>query len=99
MAMVYGIIQRHSGKMEIESERGKGTSFLLRFPAFEEPMKPIEESSADENDRSLKVLVVDNEKSNRDILASHLANDLHSVESAAGGSDALKKMAHRISTL
>jgi CheY-like chemotaxis protein len=90
--MVYGIIQRHSGKVEIESELGKGTSFILRFPALREIVNPIEESSDSGSDHPLKVLVVDNEKSTREILAEHLENDLHSVESAAGGSDALEKI-------
>jgi signal transduction histidine kinase/FixJ family two-component response regulator len=32
LSMVYGIIQRHGGTMAIESEFGKGTSFIMRFP-------------------------------------------------------------------
>jgi signal transduction histidine kinase len=92
LSMVYGIIQRHSGKVEIESEPGKGTSFILRFPALREPVKPIEEPAEEVTDHPLKVLVVDNEKPIREILAGHLENDLHSVESAASGSDALAKI-------
>ena len=91
LSMVYGIIQRHSGKVEIESEPGKGTSFILRFPALQEPMKLPEESSDGPADHPLKVLVVDNQKSIREILTGHLEKEQHSVESAAGGSDALEK--------
>lgn len=92
LSMVYGIIQRHSGKVEIESEPGKGTSFILRFPAYREPIKPIEEFSEGGSDHPLKVLVVDNEKPTRTILAGHLKNDQHSVESVASGNDALAKI-------
>lgn len=33
LAMVFGIIQRHQGALEIESEIGRGTTFRIRLPA------------------------------------------------------------------
>ena len=33
LAMVFGIIKRHQGTLEIESESGKGTTFRIRLPA------------------------------------------------------------------
>ena len=33
LAMVFGIIKRHQGTLEIESEPGKGTTFRIRLPA------------------------------------------------------------------
>jgi signal transduction histidine kinase len=33
LAMVFGIIKRHQGTLEIESEVGKGTTFRIRVPA------------------------------------------------------------------
>lgn len=32
LSMVYGIIQRHRGDIEVQSEPGKGTTFLIRLP-------------------------------------------------------------------
>jgi two-component system NtrC family sensor kinase len=32
LSVVYGIIDRHDGTIEVESEPGQGTTFLLRFP-------------------------------------------------------------------
>ncbi|MGH7979763.1 MAG: ATP-binding protein, partial [Limisphaerales bacterium] len=32
LAMVYGVMERHGGKIEIQSEPGKGTTFRLIFP-------------------------------------------------------------------
>ena len=36
MSMAYGIITRHSGKIEVDSEVGNGTTFTLQFPATNE---------------------------------------------------------------
>jgi signal transduction histidine kinase len=35
LAMVFGIIKRHQGTLEIESEVGRGTTVRIRLPAFE----------------------------------------------------------------
>jgi len=36
LAMVFGIIQRHQGKMEIESEPGEGAVFRIRLPLLQQ---------------------------------------------------------------
>jgi chemotaxis protein histidine kinase CheA len=33
LAVSYGIMQEHGGKMQVESELGVGTTFRLEFPA------------------------------------------------------------------
>jgi len=42
LAMVFGIIKRHQGTLEIESESGKGTTLRLRLP------KAVSEGNRDE---------------------------------------------------
>ncbi len=32
MAISYGIIERHQGKIDIETELGKGTTFVITLP-------------------------------------------------------------------
>ena len=32
LSIVYGIVKNHSGHIRVESEVGKGSSFLLKFP-------------------------------------------------------------------
>jgi len=34
LAVTYGIMQEHAGKIHVESTEGKGTTFLLEFPAL-----------------------------------------------------------------
>ena len=33
LSVVYGIITKHNGSVDVESEPGKGTSFVVRLPA------------------------------------------------------------------
>lgn len=44
LAVVYGIVQRHGGQIEVESKVGQGTIFHLRLPRH---AKPLEEEAAD----------------------------------------------------
>lgn len=44
LSMVYGIIRKHSGNIEVNSKPGKGTTFKITLPA--KPV-PIEESQGD----------------------------------------------------
>jgi signal transduction histidine kinase len=36
LAMTYGIIQRHRGTIDIETQPGEGTTFRIRFPASDD---------------------------------------------------------------
>lgn len=44
LSVVYGIIERHGGKMEIESLEGKGTTMIVRLPVRGEVEERDEES-------------------------------------------------------
>ncbi len=36
LSIVYSIVQKHGGQIDVESESGKGTSFILSLPLFQE---------------------------------------------------------------
>ncbi len=40
LSVVYGILQRHGGDVEVQSERGRGTTFTLKLPAMARPGSP-----------------------------------------------------------
>ncbi len=95
LSAVYGIIQRHGGMMEIESERGKGTTFCIRLPAAPpEPETPAQAGDAapKEVDGILRILVVDDLPIIRDVLQAQLVEDGHQVETAGDGKEALEAL-------
>ena len=90
LAMVYGTMQRHGGRIDLQSAPGQGTTFVFYFPvkakAAETAVAPV-----DGVQHSLSILTVDDQPVLCEILAEHLAEDWHTVETAADGREALEK--------
>ncbi|GIW47693.1 MAG: hypothetical protein KatS3mg078_1570 [Deltaproteobacteria bacterium] len=93
LSMVYGIMQRHGGTVEIESEPGRGTTVRLIFP--------IKLPSNGEVKRKepnplivippLRVLLVDDDIGVRSVIRETLKGFGHSIEEASSGEEALEK--------
>jgi len=86
LAMVYGMVRRHSADIEIESVVGKGTTVRLSFPApTTVPSRAGQPEAPGIVPSRLRILVVDDDpllvKSLRDILEG----DGHVVVAASGG--------------
>jgi signal transduction histidine kinase len=90
LAMVYGIIERHRGRLEIESTPGEGTTFIIQLP-FAEPVaaEAIVPEAPEIAKPALNVLVVDDEPGIRELIAAFLRSDGHGVTTACNGREGL----------
>jgi len=95
LAMVYGTVKAHGGTLEIHSEVGLGTVIRLWFPAAE--TKTASEASVGPSaaipERSLRILVVDDDEIIRGIMPPMLEQLGHQVETASGGLEAIRRLA------
>jgi signal transduction histidine kinase len=90
LAMSYGIIRRHGGRITIESALTKGSVFTIYLPVPKEALKPLE-VEFDKSVAALRILVVDDHAGIREIVSAYLAEDRHIVETAANATEALEK--------
>jgi signal transduction histidine kinase/ActR/RegA family two-component response regulator len=90
LAIVYGIVQRHNGSLEIRSEAHKGTTVEISLPVHDEAdSEPALPEASPQ--RPLNVLVVEDDPQVRDIEAEYLRGDGHAVTTAATGSEGLQR--------
>jgi PAS domain S-box-containing protein len=91
LAMVYGVMQRHAGEIDIDSEVGVGTTVRTRFPVASSPAEAATAPSAPVSWVRTRILVVDDDpillKSLRDILE----RDGHTVVTASSGQDGIDR--------
>jgi len=78
LSMVFGVITRHEGRIEIESEPDFGTTLRIFLPA-EGALDEKISAAALPLDRSLQVLVVDDEERSLEIVSKYLIGDGHKV--------------------
>ena len=84
--MVYGVMVRHEGTVEIESQLGRGTTFRLIFPVQKPATTTRPQSEEDRGHVSaLRVLCVDDEPLVREVMREILESEGHEVHLADGG--------------
>ena len=91
LSVVYGIIQRHGGMIEITSEIGRGTTFAIRLPLATHETQIFEAPKEAGVSRALRILVADDQEVICELIAEYLRADGHAVEIACDGTDAFKK--------
>ena len=86
LAMVYGMIQRHSAELEIESTAGKGTTVSLNFPAYtSSSVSTTRVIKIPALGRRLRILLVDDDPLLIKSLQDTLQEDGHQITATHGG--------------
>jgi PAS domain S-box-containing protein len=94
MSVVYGIIGKHGGKIDIESQIENGTIFIIRLPVATETihaeasLEPV--NNINVKAKNYRILVVDDVKEISDILNMFLDRQGYNVDSVESGAEAIK---------
>jgi CheY-like chemotaxis protein len=92
MSVSYGIVKRHGGEILIESEPGKGTTFVIHLPTgYGEEEAVVKEVPPIKESRQARILVIDDEDAVRDILSRILKTKGHQVVVASNGEEGIER--------
>jgi len=97
LSLCRGIVEEHRGTIAVESEPGRGTTFVIELPVETPPRAAARPptASAPASARRGTVLVVDDERGVAEALAEAIRRDGHEVEIAGDGAEALGLLAAR----
>lgn len=95
LPVAYGIVTRHSGSIEVESEYGHGTKLTIRIPirGIGKDESGGAAISAESTGHRGKILVVDDEEGFRDVLIEILVSRGYEADSVSCGLEALSMLA------
>ncbi len=85
LSVVYGIVTRHGADLEVQSQLGQGSTFVIRFPLAGEGMVETAARPPATSNRKGRVLVIDDEREVADVLGDVLRRDGHEVVVCADG--------------
>lgn len=90
LAMVYGMAERHGARIDIQSERGKGTRIRVNFPVPDQVLSaPAVTASLPAPTPPKRVLIVDDDPAILRSLRDVLELDGHEITAAAGGQEGI----------
>jgi len=90
LGMVFGVMQRHQGSIEIESAPGSGTTMRLIFPSINQAPASDEISARPQDLPSFSILYIDDEPHLRELVKRMLEVDGHTVTTADGGQSGIE---------
>ena len=89
--VVYGIVEKHGGRIICDSEPSVGTTFRIYFPAIEEvPQEQYSEKKEPPRGRGETLLLVDDESNFLETTSRLLNRANYRVITASNGKDALE---------
>ena len=94
LASVYGMLQRHSAQLEVESASGLGTTMRMLFPAFADDLSSTGSHLVTHVIlRKLRILVIDDDPILIRSLLEVLEAEGHAIVTALGGEDGIAAFA------
>jgi len=90
LAMVYGVVERHAGQIEIDSASGNGTTIRLVFPLGTPNPDTAPTIDAQVQTPPLRVLCIDDEPLVLGVLESLLQQLGHQTQTASAGEQGLR---------
>lgn len=80
LSIVFGVVQRHHGSFNIESEEGAGTRIIMEFPSVKREQKEEQDVSEKTETKSLRIMLVDDEEVLLEVISELLASGGHTVD-------------------
>ena len=98
LATSYSIIKNHDGLIDVKSELGKGSTFLVYLPAIKaEQEMGVAVAAKTEAVRKGRILLMDDEELVRTIVGIMIGTLGHEVEFAENGEEAVAKYSEALS--
>jgi signal transduction histidine kinase/ActR/RegA family two-component response regulator len=92
LSLVYGIMERHGGRIEVRSAPGRGTSFILRFRTAPPKDAAVPQDPTERRTMPRRLLVVDDDHMVRQAIAGLLRASGHVVTDADGGAAGIARL-------
>jgi PAS domain S-box-containing protein len=91
LSLVHGVVTQAGGSIQVRSQVGRGTRFLLQFPLAEKPaQEPVPEKAAALAEGKESILVVEDDPSVRSFTGMVLARNGYRIREAGLGAEALQ---------
>ncbi len=97
LSMVYGIIKKHNGFINVYSEVGKGTAFKMYLPLTDDVIREAPENVSEVLSRGCEnILVAEDDAAILEMIRELLVDNGYTVYSASNGAEAIETfMAHK----
>jgi len=96
LATVYSIVRRHQGHVDVESDLGRGTTFMIWLPAVVEIVPPEPEATANIVNMTGRVLFMDDEDTIRTVACTLLERLGFTPEAVPDGAAAVASYAEAL---